>query len=275
MLSKFNSFLRDVGAFGFWTAVKVFVYRRRGHGFGGGDLKEGEAPIVVRAGVFGPVSIRFGDSDWYVVRQVLRDREYDFPGARCREVVEKGYEAILKKGKTPVIVDAGANIGISAVWFHSVFPQAMIVALEPDKANASVARANTSQIGNVRVVEAAIGSQSGFVSLSNSSDSDQSWAVTTERAVTGIPVMTIPDATDLVPNGEIFLVKVDIEGFEEDLFSANLDWIDQSVAIFVEPHDWLFPGRRTSRPLQKAFGSRDFDVYLSGENLLFVNGAVR
>ena len=84
-------------------------------------------------------------------------------------------------------------------------------------------------------------------------------------------VVTVPELVARCGEGaELFIVKVDIEGFESDLFAANLEWLDQAAAVMIEPHDWLLPGSGTSTDFQKAMAERGFDLLISGENLLYV-----
>jgi hypothetical protein len=40
--------------------------------------------------------------------------------------------------------------------------------------------------------------------------------------------------------------------------------------VFIEPHEWMMPGKATSRSFQLEFGKRDFDLLLNGEGLLYV-----
>ena len=68
----------------------------------------------------------------------------------------------------------------------------------------------------------------------------------------------------------MFLVKIDIEGFEADLFGSNTDWIDQAKVVFLEPHDWMLPGQRTSRSFQDRMARADFDIAIATTNLLYV-----
>ena len=68
----------------------------------------------------------------------------------------------------------------------------------------------------------------------------------------------------------IFIAKIDIEGFEKDLFSSNLGWIDRAEMVIIEPHDWMLPGQQSSATFQRAMGSRDFELFISGENLIYV-----
>ena len=161
----------------------------------------------------------------------------------------------------------GRILGAASIWFRSRFPEAAIVAIEPDASNAAIARKNIAGLRGVILIEAAVGARAGFVSVIAA---EQGWAVKTERASTGCPVVTIDQAVKAVPSGKLLAVKIDIEGFESDLFKSNLGWMDDVSAVYIEPHDWLFPGEGTSRSFQKAFGERDFEIFLRGENLIYM-----
>ena len=85
-----------------------------------------------------------------------------------------------------------------------------------------------------------------------------------------ITAITIQDALAAVPNGVPFVTKIDIEGFESDLFASNLDWIDDMVMVLIEPHDWMVPGQFSSHSFQQAMGARRFELFINGENLIYV-----
>lgn len=224
------------------------------------------ATFPVKVAGVGSVFVRAGDSDFESVRQVFRGEEYGLVIQEVADRVRARYEEIVASGKRPVVVDAGANIGTASLWFSQQYSQAAVVAIEPDPQNATILRRNAQGRG-ITVIEAAIGSQSGFVSVLTNG---HSWGVRTERAPTGVKIVTVEDAVSSVPNGELFIVKVDIEGFESDLFASNTDWIDQAFLVYIEPHDWLFPGKRTSRMFQREMAGRDFEVFINRENLIFV-----
>lgn len=213
--------------------------------------------------------VRAGNSDYQTFRQVFRDREYAIPQPEMAARIETRFAAIVASGKTPVIVDAGANVGAATLWFVDAFPGSAVVAIEPDAQNAAILKRNVSETSNAIVLEAAIGAEAGFAAVAQS---DGGWATQTSRADQGVSIVTVDQAAATIANGELFLVKVDIEGFEADLFSSNLDWLDRACAVFVEPHDWMLPERKTSRTFQRAFAARDFDLLMIGENLLFVRG---
>lgn len=217
----------------------------------------------------GRVTLRTGDTDAEVFLQVFRDRQYDFAAHGQHAWVDAAYQRILDAGKTPLVIDLGANNGASALWFALAYPAGRVVAVEPDPHSARICRENTAA-WPVTVVEAAVGSANGTVTLVD--PGNRSWGVSTRRSDDGeIPLVTVPQiVADAGADCALLAVKVDIEGFEDDLFAGNLDWLDSPAMVIVEPHDWLFPGRATSSAMQRELAARGFEMLISGENLIFV-----
>ena len=215
---------------------------------------------------FGKVHFRARESDLDSLRQVFVSREYDIRPPALAERVHAKYRSIIDSGRKPVIVDAGANIGAASIWFARTFPDAAIVAVEPHPANAGMLRMNVDGLENCIVVEAGVGAEPGRASLSQ----DMGWAVRTTRSVNGVEIITLDDALARVPEGETFIVKIDIEGFESDLFASNTSWLDKCFAVIIEPHDWLLTGQMSSRTFQETMAGHPFELFILGENLLYV-----
>lgn len=226
-----------------------------------------EGTVVIRT-KYGRIHLRPKNTDLLVVRQVFVDAEYDLSRYPQQELINHRYNEIIAAGDVPVIIDAGANIGVASVWFASLFPGAAVLAVEPDPANAAIARLNAAEWPNVTVHEAAIGAVRGNADLQ--AFPDQGWGSRTARSDKGLPIETVEDLRSSVPYGRLFIVKVDIEGFESDLFSVNTGWLQDARAIFVEPHDWMLPGVGSSRSLQTALMGQDRELLISGENLVFI-----
>lgn len=224
--------------------------------------------VTVKVPGVGSIHLRSGDSDFGSVRQVFVYREYDLAFVTALDArVRARYEAILAAGETPIIADIGANIGAASLWFAAQFPNAKIVAVEPDPGNFALLRQNAAGNPAITVVEAAIGAEPGYVALESSGD--QSWAIRTVRAERGVPVLTMDGVIDAAGGGTPFLAKIDIEGFEAELFGSNLAWIEGYFVVIVEPHDWIMPGAFTSRSFQKAMAGHDFEMFLRGENIIY------
>jgi hypothetical protein len=124
-------------------------------------------PTPVRVKGFAhPLYLRISTSDWEVFRQVFIEKGYQEPYmARPHAAqLKRFYNAVLDSGKTPVIVDCGANIGLSAVWYSSQFPKAVVVAIEPEPRNFAMLQKNTLHHDHVIAVNAAISSRKTRVS---------------------------------------------------------------------------------------------------------------
>lgn len=255
-IQKLARTTRDVSAMGPGFLFARLTPRRRG----------GAVRFAVKG--VGRIHARPRSGDVSIVRQIFGERQYDLSSFKQNAAIESRYRALLAEGARPVIIDAGANIGMSSIWFAQRFPEADVVAIEPDPGNAAICRLNVAAFPNVTVREAAIGSTAGQVTLSV--DGRKACAVETVRGEAGgVEVITVEAARPTAAS-RLFIVKVDIEGFEEDLFSANLGWIEEADVVIVEPHDWLFPDRSTSATFQAAMAAGGFQVLILGENLVYV-----
>jgi hypothetical protein len=85
-------------------------------------------------------------------------------------------------------------------------------------------------------------------------------------------MITVEDAFGLSGGDSPFIIKIDIEGFEKELFANNTKWIERSQVVIIEPHDWMTPG--TSRSFRLAMDQHPFEVVIRGENLLYVRSSV-
>ena len=248
----------DVAVFGPQFLFRHHMARIRGDSF-----------AKLRVPGVGEVHIRVGESDVASIRQIFGTNIYDLsriPAANAR--LRARYRTILDSARTPVIVDAGANIGAASLWFHKAFPEAVIVALEPEPGNFGMLKRNVGGHPSIMPVAAAIGGAPGFVQVENKG---RGWSARTSRADSGVPILTMTAAFAKFGEGEPFISKIDIEGFESDLFGGNVDWLDDVYMVIIEPHDYEQPGKRTSRSFQAAMATRDFDIFISGDSLIYLH----
>lgn len=257
---KLHANVRDLEEFG----VSLLARRLQDKVFG----KRRAKPHLEISTRIGPINLRPGNSDMAVLRQIFVHREYDLDSRPQGRTVRDAYAAILRRNKTPLIIDAGANVGFAARFFSQAYPLARIICVEPDPANIALCRANTKALGQIEVIEAAIGSTPGFAAIETSRN--QAWATRTQRSESGLPIVTINDLASRSDETELLIVKIDIEGFEKELFSRNTEWIDQAHAVIVEPHDWLLPEAASSRTMQTMMMNKNRDLLIIGENLVWI-----
>jgi FkbM family methyltransferase len=228
----------------------------------------GRSQTVLKVPGFGAMHVRLGESDVAAVRQIFGDKVYDVSGIpAAHERLMSRYRAILEGGHKPVIVDGGANIGAASRWFERGFPNAAIVAIEPEPGNLEILRQNAAGSAAITIVPAAIGAEPGFVRVLKHG---KGWSARTERAEEGVSIITMPQAFAKVPNGVPFIAKVDIEGFESELFAKNVDWLNDVYMVVIEPHDYQFVGMKTSRSFQSAMANHDFELFISGDSLIYM-----
>jgi FkbM family methyltransferase len=259
LLPEITQNVRDVVAFG-----PQFLWRHS-------PLLTGGSTATVQIPDVGSVRLRIRESDVNVVRQVFRYKEYQVNNDPLRARIVRRYNEILETGNVPIIVDAGAHIGLATLWFRHTYPSAQVVAIEPEAGNFELLKENAGQKSGVSLLNAAVGATSGFVTIQNDRQHTLlGWAARTNRAEQGVPIVTMADAFGTVDNGAPFIAKIDIEGFESDLFSCNTEWLNGVFVVYIEPHDWMLPRKMTSRTFQRALAALDFEIHISGENLLFV-----
>ncbi len=209
--------------------------------------------------------------DTGVIDQIFRAADYQIhPDARFQTLVR--YAAgQAATGKRPLVIDAGANIGASSVYFALQYPSGRIVAIEPEKSNAALARVNCEGL-DVVVREAALGAEPGTAFLSDPGHSDWGFRVG-ETGTVPVPLVSVPELLEEADAQQCFplLCKIDIEGGEAALFAKNTAWVDRFALIIIELHDWLFPGEGNSRNFLRTMAANDFDFMYRGENALCFN----
>jgi FkbM family methyltransferase len=150
-------------------------------------------------------------------------------------------------------------------------PRALVVAIEPNNANFQLLVKNVEGL-DVETIHGAISSTSGSARVVDPGKGH--WGYRTEavdgdsRAAETVPRVTVNDiygrhASSFFP----YIVKIDIEGGEMDLFSANTEWVDRTPLIIIELHDWLLPKRGTAGPFLKCISKLDRDFVYSGANM--------
>ena len=212
----------------------------------------------------GTISLRDNPSDRFVFRQVFLDRDYDTRGWQHHIWLQQRYDDIRTRGHTPVIIDAGANIGLASIWFSEQFPAAKIFAVEPDSGNLSVLTRN-AQKRRIVPLAGAIWDRPEHLRIADASAASDAFRVVEGEG--DIRAYSIPEIAAMEPDGEILIVKIDIEGGELALFRSNTAWITEPALIIIEPHDWLYPGEGITGSFRRAIADLRIDIVMRGENL--------
>lgn len=190
------------------------------------------------------VSVRFAGR-----RLAITIRPDTFDLSLIKSILCDGSEYQLPVPLQPrVIVDAGANIGVTALYFAALFQDARIFCFEPLPANLELLRQNTAPFSDrIVIVPKGLSDRTGVLEFhpsTNTSDFSAggfgAWGESsrTER----LPVTTLEDAIREYAIPKIDVLKLDIEGSEGPALRGTpasvLEQLDVMVGELHDVEDW-------------------------------------
>jgi FkbM family methyltransferase len=175
-------------------------------------------------------------SDVQVMDQVFASGEY-LP--LVEEITKRGYANNIH-----FIVDAGANVGYTTVYLKAYFPNADVVAIEPDDCNALQAGKNftLNRFNNIKVIQGGIWSKDTWLELKKDHSDEKEWSyyVVECHQPSGLKGFSIESVLGESGYREIDLLKIDIEGSEKELFKDDCiidPVLSKTKFLAIEIHD--------------------------------------
>ena len=207
-----------------------------------------------------PVHLRLNTTDISIYNQIFVLKEYAFP--------------ITVEPK--VVIDAGANIGLSAIYYAMRFPAAKVYALEPERSNFDLMVMNVAPFANVVPINKALWSETAELTIFDpgpgraglQKDGFQTFSPGDMQAHDSGPRVAAVDLDSLMRDyhiDHIDLLKIDIEGAEREVFGKPGEWLNRVGIIAIELHDRLRPG--CSRAFYNATNRFEVEAH-KGENVI-------
>lgn len=141
---------------------------------------------------------------------------------------------------TPVIIDCGANVGVSVLYYKSLYPQAKVICFEPDPAVFSCLKENLL-VNNITDVECR--AQAVWVhgdGVSFGSEGADGGSIMRETNAVRLPSVRLKEV--LRQHSFIDLLKIDIEGAEVPVLLDCAEELVRVKYLYVEYHS--FPGTK-------------------------------
>ena len=207
----------------------------------------GQIKVVVRSN---------NGSDAFIFGEVFEHRYYDF----------------LLPFSPETIMDLGANVGFTSIYFARKYPSAKIACVEPIPGNIQLLR-NNLEMNNVQatIFPAAVATGDGRIRM-EIAELDYGHKVAGMnygKLLAGenveVDAITVPSLIKQLTWKRIELLKIDIEGYEGLLLNENCDWLHRVDAICIECHEGY--GEADLREVAKRFGF-DPPLQLPGTTLL-------
>lgn len=205
-----------------------------------------------------PIFLRMGTADIGTFIQIFVNKEYEF----------------VTKYQPKIIIDAGANIGLASIFFANKYPEAKIIAIEPEKNNYLMLEKNVEKYKNIiplqsalwhknesiRLIDTGLGTDSFITQKNNETNSSfqgvLSHLVNKNSSVYyHVPGMSMDKILKDYGLQEVDILKIDIEGAEVEVFKDTSSWIKKINSISIELHDFMKKG--CSESFYK--GSKGFD----------------
>ena len=168
-----------------------------------------------------PFYFSHGSSFIHSVDEIFKDEIYKF----------------IRENQNPYIIDCGANIGLSIAYFRKLFPNAEILAFEPDEQIFELLRKNVAQLPNsddIKIEKKAVWTE------------DTNLEFFSEGALAGSLVTDFGKKNNIIKiqavdfkkylNREIDFLKIDIEGSENALIFHIKDKLANVKNLFLEYH---------------------------------------
>jgi len=189
---------------------------------------------------------------WTLIHEILLNEDYFF---EC-------------DNEAPVIIDGGAHMGMAIYYFKALYPNARIIAFEPESTLRAMAEANCARncFSDVTVLPYALAGERKEATFHVSEKWTMAGSLSPHRASLGeelheVNVNCVPLSEYL--DGPVDFLKLDIEGAEDEVLEEAAPKLGNVKHLFCEFHDG--PGLATGR-LAKILGILDtagFDVQVA------------
>ena len=193
-------------------------------------LRPPDSIYAVRVkGIEHPILCRALASDRMVFRQIF---------------IENEYASLDTAKEVSLIIDCGANVGYSSAYLLSKHPGARVIAVEPDEGNFVMLQKNLEPYGDRAVlIQGGVWSHKcGLVVCRGTYRDGREWSTQVrECGANEIPDVSAVDIGTLLEQsgaGRIDILKIDIEGSEQVLFSGDCEgWLNKVKHLAIELHD--------------------------------------
>lgn len=156
-----------------------------------------------------------------------------------KEIFEKEIYKFKTESKSPIIVDCGANMGLSLLYFNINYPNSKIIAFEPDMSVLTYLKKNISsyKMSNVKLYEKAVWDKNKILNFYT--DAGMGGSIVNDYNKNQNPnKIEAIRLKEFIADMHVDLLKMDIEGSEYSVIKDCEPLLDQIDNIFIEYHSF-------------------------------------
>jgi len=189
-------------------------------------------------------------SDLFVFNQIFINKDYDFD--------------FLVTPKT--IIDCGANIGLSTIYFKNRYPLSHIISIEPELNNYELLERNSKLYEGIECLNSGIWGKDVNLEIINPTDESASFQLKETLSHSELKALSINSIINRFNLDRINILKIDIEGSEKNLFCNDTFWLDHVDYIVIELHDRIQPS--SSYTFFNAISVYNYELFVKGEAIV-------
>ncbi len=175
------------------------------------------------------------------------------------EIFEQQIYRFETKNPQPYIIDGGANIGLSVLYFKRLYPASRILAFEADEEVFSVLKKNVETSGHENVEMVCRALWSSETRLSFMSEGADGGRVAQGKDAGGKLTETVRLRSYLTR--PVDFLKLDIEGAETEVLRDSADLLGNVEKLFVEYHSFA-EGEQTLATLVGVLADAGFRLHV-------------
>lgn len=155
-----------------------------------------------------------------------------------KEIFEQQIYRFKTQNQKPLIIDGGANIGLSILYFKQLYPDSHIVAFEPDIKVFNTLKKNVDvyALNDVNLVNKAIWSSETILEfMAEGADGGRVTHIELEKEKYQVPATRLREYL----NKQVDFLKLDIEGAETEVIKDCQDLLGNVSNLFIEYHSFV------------------------------------
>jgi len=168
--------------------------------------------------------IQIPDKELFRISSIFQDQEYHIPNP----------------GPVRTIVDIGANIGLTAIYFRMLFPVARICCFEPCTSSFGMLEHNIASFDGIEAYRFAVSDFDGVATLKiHRENSGQNSLIHDGKSFMNRETVTVRDAYLLLQEMQLTSVdvlKIDTEGSELPIIRSLVPMLPKVNHVLVETH---------------------------------------
>jgi FkbM family methyltransferase len=163
----------------------------------------------------------------------------------CDDVFAQNEYAFRTRQRAPLIVDAGAHVGVATHYFKRRYPQARVIAVEANPVTFGLLRRNVAlnRLDGVRPIHAALAPRAGEITFYASANDEEpgAWGDSAVRQPwhegDGTTIVRVPAVTlSSILTEPVELLKLDIEGLETAALAEAAPRLELERRVVLEFH---------------------------------------